>query len=142
MTSAIEGSYDAEDDRHLTTLFVSDALQARCDTHRGEQPSRTNTSIVFDAIEALGERLPDVVANARVLTASRFPVNSGQTHDLGSGPVQLRIRPTDAQAAMLDKLTVELGAETRASWIPAVLNAYLPGRKEPSNMPWLAQPAD
>lgn len=113
------------------TVFVSDALQARLDTYRDE--SRTATAVVFEAVEALGERLPDVVH------ASRARINSPVAREvqyLGAGPVLIRVRPDAAQAAELDRLSDEAGMPV-TDWLPPLLNAHLPGRKEPENMPWL-----
>ncbi|MBK0869015.1 MAG: hypothetical protein IJH84_07770 [Saccharopolyspora sp.] len=113
------------------TVFVSDALQARLDTYRDER--RTATSVVFEAIEALGDRLPDVVHAARAMINSP---SAREIHYLGSGPVLIRVRPDAAQAAELARLSDEVGMPV-AGWLPPLLNAHLPGRKEPENMPWL-----
>ncbi len=113
------------------TVFVSDALQDRLDTYRAE--ARTATSVVFEAVESLGDRLPDVVH------ASRARINSPlarEIHYLGSGPVQIRVRPDAAQAAALERLSDEVGMPVTV-WLPPLLNAHLPGRKEPENMPWI-----
>ncbi|GAB3296857.1 hypothetical protein [Parasphingorhabdus pacifica] len=125
------------EDAQARTVFVSDALQLRVDTYREAQDERTNTSIVFDAIEAHRDELATVLREARV----PFVSDSGQTHHLGSGPVRIVIRPTAEQSATLDELTGQLGGETLSDWLPAVLNAHLPGRKEPDNMPWLKRAA-
>lgn len=115
------------------TVFVSDALQARLDTYRGDG---TNTAVVFEAIEALRDRLPEVVRGARARLQS--PHARDAVHYLGSGPVQVRVRPDTAQAALLDRLSDELGAPI-TTWLPPLLNAHLPGRQEPDNMPWIVR---
>lgn len=119
------------------TLFVSDALQLRLDNHRDEHPECTNTSVVFEALGALEGNVAAVVRESRVPLAS----GTGEMHDLGTGPVRIPVRPTPEQAAVLDELNRELGADSPTEWLPAVLNAHLPGRKEPDNMPWLVQDA-
>lgn len=131
MTSA------AENHEECTTLFVSDGLQSRLDDYREADPSRTNTSLVFEAIDALRDEIPAVVDQARVRIASP----GRQAHDLGSGPVRVHLHLTRSQAAVLDKLTGLLGLQQHSAWIPALLNAHLPGRKEPENMPWLTRDA-
>jgi proteasome lid subunit RPN8/RPN11 len=118
-------------------IFVSDALQARLDTFCAQGPKRTVTSVTFDAIEHFGRRLPELIDNALAR-----PVSPRSEHTelryLGAGPVQVRLRPGAAGARMLRRLSAELGRSWR-TWVPPVLNAYLPGRREPENMPWLIQ---
>ena len=114
------------------TVFVSDALQARLDTCRGD--TGTATAIVFEAIDALRDQLPEVLRGARA--RPRSPHARGAVHHLGSGPVQLRLHPDTEQSALLERLSAELGAPA-TTWLPPLLNAHLPGRKEPANIPWL-----
>ena len=121
------------DDRQVLTLFVSDALQLRLDSYRTARSGRSNTSIAFEAIRCLADTLSAVVASAHVPLIAR----PEQTHRLGSGPVQVQLRLTRDQAATLEVSTHQLHAASSADWLPPVLNAYLPGRKEPTNMPWL-----
>ena len=137
MSNAPRDEHDNQGSDAAITLFVSDALQLRLDNHRDEHAERTNTSIVFEAIDALRDDVAAVVRDSRVQLAS----GTGETHDLGTGPVQIPIRPTPEQVVVLDELTRELDANSSTEWLPAVLNAYLPGRKEPENMPWLVQSA-
>ncbi len=115
-------------------VHVSDALQARLDTYRDQRDGRTTTSVVFEALEQLRDELPELVRTARARPKS--PAAQEAVHYLGTGPVLIRIRPSDDQAAMLDELSGELAAPM-TTWLPPLLNAYLPGRREPENMPWL-----
>ena len=116
------------------TIHVSDALQARLDAFR-DQADRTTTSVTFEAIEHFRAELPELVRSARARLAS--PVaEEAEVRYLGAGPVQLRLRPDAAGAELLDRLSAELGSPW-TTWVPPVRNAYLPGRKEPENMPWL-----
>lgn len=124
----------AREEGSAWTVFVSDSLQARLDTYCGDDG--TPTAVVFEAIEALRDRLPDVVHGARARLQS--PHARDEVHYLGSGPVQVRIRPDADQAALLDRLSDELGVPT-TTWLPPLLNAHLPGRREPDNMPWIIQ---
>lgn len=118
------------------TIHVSDALQARLDAFR-DQADRTTTSVTFEAIEHFRAELPELVRSARARLAS--PVaDEAEVRYLGAGPVQLRLRPDAAGAELLDRLSAELGSSW-TTWVPPVLNAYLPGRKEPENMPWLVR---
>ncbi|TWG07482.1 hypothetical protein [Saccharopolyspora dendranthemae] len=120
------------------TLHVSDALQARLDTFR-ESTSRTTTSATFEAIAHFRAELPELVRGARARLTS--PVaDEAEVRYLGAGPVQLRLRPDAAGAELLDRLSAKLGLPW-TTWVPAVLNAYLPGRQEPENMPWLVREA-
>ena len=118
-------------------IFVSDALQARLDTFCAQRPERTVTSVTFDAIEHFGRRLPELIENALARPVSP-PSEHTELRYLGAGPVQVRLRPGVAGARMLRRLSDELGRSWR-TWVPPVLNAYLPGRREPENMPWLVQ---
>lgn len=118
----------------LWTVFVSDALQARLDACCAD--GRTATAVVFEAIEAVRDRVPDVVRGARARL--RSPHARDEVHYLGSGPVQVRIRPDAEQAALLERWSAELGVPI-TTWLPPVLNAQLPGRAEPENMPWIVQ---
>ncbi|WP_190814919.1 hypothetical protein [Saccharopolyspora pogona] len=118
------------------TVFVSDALQARLDGYREQRAGWTTTSVVFAALEDLRGDLAELLRTARVRQASPFAESDGQVRYLGAGPVQIRIRPSPVQAEVLEQVSVELGVPV-AAWVPVLLNGYLPGRKEPENMPWL-----
>ena len=121
----------------LWTVFVSDALQARLDACCAD--GRTATAVVFEAVEAVHDRMPDVVRGARARL--RSPHARDEVHYLGSGPVQVRIHPDAAQAALLERWSAELDVPI-TTWLPPVLNAHLPGRAEPANMPWIIQDGD
>lgn len=121
------------------TVYVSDALQARLDTFREHGADRTTTSVTFEAIACFRAELPELVRTARARLAS--PVaERAEVRYLGAGPVQVRLRLSAARAELLDRLSAELGLSWR-TWVPPVLNAYLPGRREPENMPWLVREA-
>ena len=116
------------------TVHVSDALQDRLDTYCAQDDGRTATSVVFAALEHFRAQLPELLRTARARPAS--PWANQDVHYLGSGRVHIRVRPDEAQATLLDQVTAELGVPLTV-WLPPVLNAYLPGCKEPDNMPWL-----
>ncbi|MEV4644203.1 hypothetical protein [Saccharopolyspora sp. NPDC049357] len=117
------------------TVHVSDALQARLDTFRDQDTGRTTTTVTFDAIEHFRAELPELVRASRARLASPAADAAGVRY-LGAGPVHIRLRPDATCAELLDRLSTELGLSWEI-WVPPVLNAYLPGRKEPENMPWL-----
>jgi hypothetical protein len=117
------------------TIFVSDSLQARLDTFRERGAGRTATSVTFDAIEYFRAELPQLVDSARARLVWAVP-EEAEVRYLGAGPVHIRLRPGAAGANLLERLSTELDLCWR-TWIPPVLNAYLPGRREPENMPWL-----
>lgn len=127
-------------DAEPRTVYVSDALQARLDTFRERDAERTTTSVVFDAVEHCRAELPELVRTSRARLISPIAEPAAEVRYLGSGPVRIRIRPTAAEADLLDRLSTELGLSWE-TWVPPVLNAYLPGRQEPENMPWLAREA-
>lgn len=117
-------------------VFVSDALQARLDAFCADDAAHDATSVTFAAIEHFGAELPQLVHDARVRLASPVADETAVRH-LGVGPVRVRLRVGASGARLLDRLSAELGRPWR-TWVPAVLNAFLPGRREPENMPWLA----
>lgn len=123
--------------RNPWTVHISDALQVRLDRYRDDRPGRTTTTVVFEAIGHLRADLPELVRAARARPASPWAAPRWQQRYLGSGPVQIRLRPGVAEADVLAQVSAELGGLPPATWIPPLLNAYLPGRKEPDNMPWL-----
>ncbi|WP_243793787.1 hypothetical protein [Saccharopolyspora gloriosae] len=119
------------------TVFVSDALQARLDAYRGA--SGTTTAVVFEAIESWRDRLPEVLGDARArINAPRL---RDEVHYLGSGPVQIRVHPDAVLAELLERLSDELGVPI-TTWLPPLLNAHLPGRREPDDMPWIVRAPD
>lgn len=118
------------------TVHVSDALQNRLDTYCAQREGHTPTTAVFEALEHLHGELPELMRSARAYLASPDP--QPDVHYLGSGRVQIRLRPDEAQEAVLEETSAELGAPL-ATWLPPLLNAHLPGRREPENMPWLVQ---
>lgn len=124
-------------DTEVRTIFVSDLLQARLDAFCERDANRTATSVTIDAIDHFRAELPDLVRAARVRLASPLP-EEAYVRYVGAGPVQVRLRLGVAGATLLDRLSGELDLSWR-TWVPTVLNAYLPGRKEPENMPWLVR---
>ncbi len=123
---------------HPRTVYVSDALQARLDTYRDQDATRSTTSVVFEAVERLAADIPELVRASRARPVSPFAPHSRDVTYLGSGPVQIQIQPSWAQTDLLDKLSAKLDMPLE-TWMPPLLNAYLPGRKEPDNMPWLTR---
>lgn len=127
----------AESNDRSVTVYVSDMLQARLDTYCGE--SGTTTAVVFEAIESWRDRLPEVLRDARARINA--PQARDEVHYLGSGPVQIRVRPDAGRAELLERLSGELGVPI-TTWLPPLLNAHLPGRREPDNMPWIVQASE
>ncbi len=119
------------------TVLVSDSLQGRLDTFCGHDIHRSASSVTFDAIEYFRAELPELVHAARARLASAVP-GEAEVRYLGMGPVHIRLHPGAAGARLLDRISSELHLSWR-TWVPPVLNAYLPGRREPENMPWLVR---
>lgn len=124
--------------RNPWAVYISDALQVRLDRYRDDRPDRTTTSVVFEAIQHLRADLPELVRTAQA-RPSPWAAPQWRQRYLGSGPVQIRLRPGLTEADVLGQVSAELGGLPPGTWIPPVLNAYLPGREEPGNMPWLVQ---
>jgi hypothetical protein len=115
-----------------TTLYVSAGVEERINRYRRAVKGRTNTSVVLEAITACRDRLDEIVAASRATgsVGSVFPTDPSAARYLGGGSNQVQIRPTLAQLEVLDQMTAELGFRKRATWIAAVLNDFLPGRRE------------
>lgn len=85
-----------------------------------------------------GSGIAELVQISRARPASPFALHAADVTYLGSGPVQIQIQPSSAQANLIDKLSTKLGMPLE-TWMPPLLNVYLPGLKEPDNMPWLTR---
>lgn len=116
-------------------MFVTDSLQARLDAFCEYDADRSAASVTIDAIDCFRGELLDLVRASRVRLASPLP-EEAHVRYLGVGPVQVRLRLGIGGVTLVDRLSSRLDLSWR-TWIPPVLNAYLPGRREPENMPWL-----
>ena len=117
-----------------TAVYVSHGVKARFEKYRHATKS-TNLHVVLEAISAkhkAGE-LADIIASSRYSTAPSndlFPSDPSSVRYLGGGSSQIAFSPTPEQDRVLDNIGLELGFNTRSTWIAAVLNAFLPGKQD------------
>lgn len=117
----------------ITAILVSPAVSKRLDEYRRAKRGRTNTSIVLEALDERHGQIPELVAQAKAAAqprASLFPVRDDHLRLPGGGPIQVQIRPTLAQLDVIDRLVREHRLESRSQLAAAVLNEFLPGRKD------------
>lgn len=123
--------------RPNVTIPVSEALYRRFERAKNKD-NLTSSVLVLKAITHCHDgdlaNLAKLVEDSKVITKSGvggdlFPEDDAEVKYLGWGHRQLQFTPTRPQVEVLDNLTDDLGAESR-TWIVAVLNEFLPGRKE------------
>ncbi|MGZ3140477.1 hypothetical protein ACVDFE_00370 [Lentzea chajnantorensis] len=116
---------------------VSEALHRRFERAKVKD-NLTSSVLVLKAITHCHDgdlaNLAKLIEDSKVITKSGvggdlFPEDDAEVKYLGWGHRQLQFTPTRAQVEVLDHLTDQLNAESR-TWIVAVLNEFLPGRKE------------
>lgn len=117
----------------ITAVLVSPAVADRLAKYRRGAADRTNTSIVLEAFDEQHQRVPELIARARAAAQPRgslFPARDDTLHLPGGGGIQVQIRPTVAQLEVIDRITRENGLNSRSQLVAAVLNEFLPGRKD------------
>lgn len=116
-----------------TTVYVSEALFARAEAYRRKKSGRRNLDILFEALEKHLAELPGIIERSKVSTgqaSSLFGVDPRQVRYVGGGGTQWQFTPLEAQDKLLDQIAERLGFTTRSTWIPPLLNEFLPGKKE------------
>ncbi|WP_051105684.1 hypothetical protein [Parafrankia discariae] len=117
----------------ITAILVSPTVSRRLEEYRRAKKGRTNTSIVLEALDECHGRIPELVAQARAAAQPRgslFPARDDHLRLPGGGGIQVQIRPTLAQLNVIDRLSREHRLESRSQLAAAVLNEFLPGRKD------------
>lgn len=117
----------------ITAILVSPTVSRRLEEYRRAKKGRTNTSIVLEALDECHGRIPELVAQARAAAQPRgslFPARDDHLRLPGGGGIQVQIRPTLAQLDVVDRLAREHRLESRSQLAAAVLNEFLPGRKD------------
>lgn len=103
-------------------------LLQRLEAHR-KATGRSNPTIVFDAIDATIDKLPDLLAG-RVASAptakSLFDREDLRVHQERRNSERINIRIRDSNRTVLDELVKQVGAPDRSAMITAALDAYLP----------------
>ncbi|MEX5637401.1 hypothetical protein, partial [Parafrankia sp. FMc2] len=117
----------------VTAILVSPTVSRRLEEFRRAQRGRTNTSILLQALDECHTRIPDLVAAARAAAQPRgslFPARDDRLRLPGGGGMQVQVRPTLAQLDVIDGLARTHGLDSRSQLAAAVLNEFLPGRKD------------
>lgn len=116
----------------VTAVYVSPGVKARFEAYRHKHKA-TNLQVVLEAISAKHSDLPGIIKDSTVSTAPvnpLFPADPRAIRYLGGGSVQISFSPTADQEQVIDRIGSGLGFQTRSTWIAAVLNAFLPGRRD------------
>ncbi len=133
-SSRRRGRKDDDEEALTVTMYLSDNVNKRLDAYRRQKTKRTNRDVVIEAITRFHNELPELLERSKVSTAVEselFPADERQIRYLGGGGIQSQFTPTPAQAKVLQALSDKLGFPKgkRSTWIPPVLNEFLPGRK-------------
>jgi hypothetical protein len=115
-----------------TAVYVSPGVKHRFEAYRHKRKA-TNLQVVLEAISSKHSVLGEIIKQSAVSTAPvdpLFPADPSAVRYLGGGSVQIGFSPTPEQEQVIDRIGAELGFDTRSTWIAAVLNAFLPGRKD------------
>lgn len=117
-----------------SAVYVSAGVKKRFEKYRHDSRS-TNLQVVLEAISAKHSdgALPEIIERSRYSTApvsELFPADPSAVRYLGGGSSQIAFSPTPQQEEVIDRIGKDLGFETRSTWIAAVLNAFLPGKKD------------
>jgi hypothetical protein len=115
------------------TIYVSRGVRARF-VREWRRQGVTKTVVVLGAIEARAKQLRAVLDRSRVSTrpsaSGLFPAGPNEVRYLGTGDLEIQITPTPEQLQVLNDLTTKLAMPRRSTWIAAVLNDVLPGKKD------------
>lgn len=117
-----------------SAVYVSAGVKKRFEKYRHDSKS-TNLQVVLEAISAKHKdgELAEIIERSRYSTApvnDLFPADPSAVAYLGGGSSQIAFSPTPQQEEVIDRIGGDLGFETRSTWIAAVLNAFLPGKKD------------
>lgn len=104
-------------------LGVRERLRAR---HAASQ--ETYTTIVLEAVEATHAHLADLLAACRPAPrpGGLFSYHGKRRPSQDEAHVQVSLRPTKSDVAVLDQLVVEFSAPNRSALVTAALDNYLP----------------
>lgn len=128
-----------------TTVYVSEALFARAESYRRKKSGRRNVDILNEALDKHLAELPSIIERSRVSTgqvSALFGVDPRTVKYLGGGGTQWQFKPTEDLDRFLDQIAEKLGFTSRSTWIPPLLNAFLPGKKETAPATAAATPVD
>jgi hypothetical protein len=119
--------------RPTTAVYVSPGVKQRFEAYRHKHKA-TNLQVVLEAISSKHSELADIIRDSRFNTAPvnpLFPADPNAVRYIGGGSVQIGFSPTPEQEEVIDRIGADLGFDTRSTWIAPILNAFLPGRRDP-----------
>lgn len=117
-----------------SAVYVSAGVKKRFEKYRHDTKS-TNLTVILQAISAKhkAQELEEIIDRSRystVPTNDLFPSDPSAVRYLGGGSSQIAFSPTKEQEKVIDDIGQKLGFDTRSTWIAAVLNDFLPGKKD------------
>lgn len=117
-----------------SAVYVSAGVKKRFEKYRHDTKS-TNLTVILQAISAKhkAQELEEIIERSRystVPTNDLFPSDPSAVRYLGGGSSQIAFSPTKEQEKVIDDIGQKLGFDTRSTWIAAVLNDFLPGKKD------------
>lgn len=129
---------DADADDDLAAQISVYVLPAVVTSVRRNRKGRTNAQIAFQAITALRDRLPELVASHRTAAVKPtaavgpFAPQSGDRGNNGPRRVLWTFKATGRNQKVLDQIVTEVGAASRSELVAAALEAHLLRRRRPS----------
>jgi len=112
-----------------TAVYLPRSVRDRLRT-AADRDGLTYTDILLDAIDAEHHRLADLLGPTQIarrddsLFSGRRPARGAQRSS-GDDQIQITVRPTRDDLAVIDQLVAEHGAPSRSGMAAAVLDAYL-----------------
>ncbi|MFC7530641.1 hypothetical protein [Actinoplanes sp. GCM10030250] len=109
-------------------VYLSVSLRARLRA-QATATGRSHTQLVFDALNATHDRLPDLVAGGGAVAASAdgiFVAQRTGRRQHSEDQVQVSIRPNPANLAVIDRLAARHTTGNRSALIAVALDEFLP----------------
>lgn len=109
-------------------VYLPASLQERLRMHSKQQQERPYTDIVLDAIDETHQRLAQLMAPVRGdrSPGSLFKGRETRRRRHDEPQVQVSLRPSRSDLAVIDRLVREHRAGSRSALVATALDAYLP----------------
>lgn len=113
-------------------VYLPASLQERLRMYSKQQQERPYTDIVLDAIDETHQRLAQLMAPARGgrSPGSLFKGREMRRRRHDEPQVQVSLRPSRSDLAVIDRLVREHRAGSRSALVATALDAYLPPLRE------------
>ncbi|MFY1599837.1 hypothetical protein [Micromonospora sp. WMMD737] len=131
----VDADDDVDDDDDLAAQISVYVLPAVVTTVRRNRKGRTNAQVAFEAITALRDRLPELVASHRTASVKPaagvgpFAPQAGDRGNSGPRRVLWTFKATGRNQRVLDQIVDEAGATSRSELVAAALEAHLLRRR-------------